>query len=248
MSTFLQKYKNLLPAAALAMLITVGSPAVALARGGDGSASSGTDNTTARTEVAHTETETEMHATSETGTSEVSGRNRVKAEASIKKMQEDHKPAKTAEQREKVCESRKNGLTTRLTSIATNSDRYLTRINEISAKATAYQLSNGTASGFTAETDAVKLAQINATKSVQVLVAASKATVDCTSPTVATDIATFKEAAATARTDLKTYKMAVKDYLKALKTLKTSTDETNTEAPKTTNTTGTTAPAVKETN
>ena len=246
MHSILQKYQNLLPAAGLALLVVVGSPAIASAQGSDTSTSGGTATTVtsddkATTSVSgsttvHTESTTESTTAPETtadsmSQSKASSGKRESAEAKAHK--DEAHSAKTEAEREKVCDSRKNGLDTKFASITRNSQAYQTRIDSIYTKVLAYQASSGLKpAGFSDLTAAADAAKITATEAVAAL-AAAKPTVDCTSKTVASDVAGFKQKAATARADLKAYKQAVKAVVQSLRDARdaasTTTTSTTTE-------------------
>lgn len=257
MNTTNIKLKNLFSAAALALLVTTGMPAVALARGGDSTATSPTSGSTAQpvattgdssmsgsthvesTETVHTESNISEQSSSPTTPRE----DRAKAEVEVEGMRKDKKPQQTDEQRSKKCEDRKEGLQTKFDSIARNSLNYQTRIDDIYAKALVFQTENTLKpTGFAALKSAADVAKDKAAASVAKLQTAKPTVVDCTNKTVANDVATFKIAAGQARTDLKAYKQAVKAVIKSLREAKqaastetqTETETLKTETPKTT--------------
>lgn len=216
--------KPILPAAALTLLIVIGSPSVANARQGNENARSNVTTT----EVAATDdmaTTTETDSTTEESTEKrnaMRAEARTKAQAEVKALREERKVATTAERREKICESRKKALETKMTSISTNALRYQTRIDAILARLPA-----SVATSVEAEYAAALAAQEQSAASVADLTFAEQGTtIDCTNTNVSTEIVAYKTVAATARDDLKTYKMAVKDVLKALKSVTTETTET----------------------
>lgn len=253
MNTTNIKLKNVFSAAALALLVTTGMPAVALASRGSndtttsstsgsttsGSSTSGGTSTSTET-VAHIESGETMHTESnisEQSSSPTTPReDRAKAEVEVEGMRKDKKPQQTDEQRSKKCEDRKEGLQTKFDSIARNSLNYQTRIDDIYAKALVFQTENTlNPTGFAALKSAADVAKDKAAASVAKLQTAKPTVVDCTNKTVANDVATFKIAAGQARTDLKAYKQAVKAVIKSLRDAnKTSTEtQTETETPKT---------------
>ncbi|MBC7707813.1 hypothetical protein H7Y63_01160 [Polaromonas sp.] len=259
MRSILQKSQAFLPAAALAILVVAGSPAVALASRGSGETETATSGTTS-TSTATTETSgggtssgsgsgsgsdstrvrvaevesTEMHATSETSEQGVNetgehDSDRTRGDKMVKALRAEHKSKKSDGEREKVCETRKSGLETKFTTIARNGKAYQTRIDDIYAKAKAYQLSSGlNPIGYDALKTTADAAQVKSLASVTAL-ADAKPTVDCTNKTVATDVATFKVTASNARTDLKAYKQAVKAVVKSLRDAKKDSASTTTE-------------------
>ena len=258
MNTTKTQLKNLLPAVALAFLVTAGMPAVAFARGGDstttssttsGSGTSGTSGTSSSTEVAHTESTTETQAvhTESSNISETSGstrsEHRAEAEVEVHKMRSEKKPQQTDTERTKKCEDRKEGLQNKFDSIARNSANYQTRIDDIYAKTVAFQTTNNlNPTGLSALIATANAAKAKAALSVAGLQTSKPTSVDCTNKTVATDVAAFKISASQARTDLKAYKQAVKAVVKSLRDASkaiTQSTETQTETEKTKPTTTT---------
>lgn len=246
------KFQNFLPAAALAVLVVAGSPAVALAHdGGSTTEVSGSNNTAMSTSGGSTTTSTTQtqqaeteSAVKETSTVEVKSsdetnhkNNREKAEKMVTELKTEHKPEKTEAEREKACDAHKTGLETKFASIARNSLAYETRVDGIYAKALAYQADNKLNPAGIADLIATaNTAQRAAKASVTTLQSAKLPKIDCTSKTVATDVAAFKTAAAQARHDLKAYRQAVKAVLVSLREAKHAT-EVKADANTTTTTT-----------
>jgi hypothetical protein len=136
---------------------------------------------------------------------------------------------KTAAEREKICQTRKQGLQNRVSRISTNAARHQTRIKSIYDKAVAYQEDkNLTGSNLDTLQQAALAAGTKSQASVDALKSVQP-TIDCNKDSVATDVATFKAAATEARDNLKAYKDAVKAYLKALKDATPSTPTTTTD-------------------
>lgn len=260
----LPKFQNFMPAAALAILVVAGSPAVALARGSNDttevsgstnvattSSTSGGSTTTSTTETSHVESETSAQ---ETSTTEVKSsaetnhhNNQLKAEKMVTELKTEHKPPKTDAEREKSCDAHKTGIETKFASIARNSLAYETRVDGIYAKALTFQTDNKlNPTGIADLIATANTAQLAAKASVATLQSAKPTAVDCTSKTVSTDVAAFKTAAAQARHDLKAYKQAVKAVLVSLRQAshpaETKTDST-TSTTTTTTTPTTTKPA-----
>lgn len=223
MQKILQKYSSLMPAAALALLIVVGSPSVATARSGtDSREASVPTNQTVTSETRPVYDDSQMSTTSgpahsESETESENGRResvRVSGEARVKQLRAERKMNTSAEKREKVCDSRKNGLETKFASISRNAVRYQAKVDGVFSK-----LPTSAVSKVPAEYSAAVAAKAKSEASVKVLGDIKLSTaVDCKNPDVADQVATFKAAASTARDDLKDYKMAAKDVLKALKT------------------------------
>ncbi len=204
--------------ALLVAVVVVGS-APAFARGlNSGSSDSGTSSSKVEPEVidqpgvheaGEVSSETELH---HRGNSIV---------ADMKKQ--EGKP-KTTEQRQKVCEAHKQGLSNKFSHLVTNSQKIQTKIDGIYAKALAFQQSSGaTPTGFADLVATADTAKANAAASIANLQTITP-TIDCNSTSVASDVATFKAAAQQTRDNLKAYKTAVKAVLKALQTTKTSTE------------------------
>jgi hypothetical protein len=140
----------------------------------------------------------------------------------VAEVRADHK-AKTAEERTKVCEAHKQGLTKKFSRIVTNSERIQARIDDILAKAIAYkQDKNLSPANFDSLVATAQTAQATSADSVAALKTATPS-LDCNNTSVATDVAGFKTAAGTTRDNLKAYRTAVKAVLKSLKTAKKAT-------------------------
>ncbi|HSD55792.1 MAG TPA: hypothetical protein VLA92_01425 [Candidatus Saccharimonadales bacterium] len=125
--------------------------------------------------------------------------------------------AAVKERRQKRCENRKHGLETKVANIVTVAQKHKTRIDEVYAKALAYQKDkNITVENFDTLATTADSAKSQAQASVDALTSL-KPTIQCDSETVATDVATFKAAAGQARADLKAYRASVKTMLTTLK-------------------------------
>ena len=99
----------------------------------------------------------------------------------------------------------------------TIAQKHKSRIDDVYVKALAYQKDKDiTVENLDTLVAAADSAKSKAQMSVDALTGL-KPTIQCTSDTVATDVATFKAAAEQARTDLKTYRASVKAILTALK-------------------------------
>lgn len=145
---------------------------------------------------------------------------------------------KTAEQKQAACEKRKKGLETKFKAIVTNSQRSQSKITNILNNAVAYKVSKNLAiADYDTLLTNAQSAQYASAESITALEGV-KPTVDCTSPSAANDIATFKIAAQTTRTNLKTYRDSVKALLKTIKAA-TATSETPINVTPTTQTTTT---------
>ena len=238
MHSILQKSQVVFSAATLAMLLAVGSPAVAFARGGEPETVSSTaTGTTTSSSTASETTHTEAGATTSSSTSDDSAMSQTKSASRHQEpTAKSHSVVKTDAERQKTCEERKTGLDTKFASITRNSQAYQSRIDDVYTKVLAYQVSSKlNPTGFADLTDTATAARAVAHKSVTTLATASPA-VDCTSKSVAGNVADFKKLAATARTDLKAYKIAVKAVVKSLRDSKpkaTTSTTTNTDTKST---------------
>ena len=238
MHSILQKSQVAFSAATLAMLLAVGSPAVAFARGGEPETVSATaTGTTTSSSTASETTHTEAGATTSSSTSDDSAMSQTKSGSRHQESTaKSHSVVKTDAERQKTCEERKTGLNTKFASINRNSQAYQSRIDDVYAKALAYQLSSKLSPmGFADLIGTANAAKAAAHKSVAALAAASPA-INCTSKSVAGSVADFKKLATTARTDLKAYKIAVKAVVKSLRDSKpkaTTSTTTNTDTKST---------------
>lgn len=149
--------------------------------------------------------------------------------ALVAELRKEHVSKKTDDERKNICENRKQGLATKFTRISAAAQTTHSRIDDILAKAEAYQQTNNLSiENYDSLVAAAHAAGTTSSSSVASLKAVTP-TIDCSSSTVANDIATYKAAAQQTRDDLKAYRTAVKAVLKALisaKTTPTSTDDT----------------------
>jgi hypothetical protein len=153
------------------------------------------------------------------GTDDTTGSLRVKAQEQVTELRKEHK-SKSADDRTKVCESHKQGLETKFSHIVANSQRIQDRISGVLDKAVAYKTDNNL---DVVDYDNLLTKAMTAKQAAADSITALKAvspSLDCNNTSVATDVATFKEAAKTTRDDLKTYRSAVKDLLKAIRDAK----------------------------
>lgn len=141
---------------------------------------------------------------------------RERGEKLLAEAKKDHKEKSEAE-RQKVCENRSKGLTTKFASITKASTGTKSRIDNIFAKAQAYQQSqNVVVANYDTLVAAAQTAQANAASAITVLQGITP-NLDCTQPgTTASNVATFKAAAQQTRDSLKSYRQAVKAILQAL--------------------------------
>jgi uncharacterized protein YaaR (DUF327 family) len=161
---------------------------------------------------------------------------RSKGAALLAEAKQEHK-AKTAEERLKACQSRKQGIVNRSTRIVAAAKRHQSRITTVLGKGTEFQKTNNlTVPNLDALVDAAAAAQAKSQESIDAL-AAVQPSVDCNKDSVASDIATFKAAAQQTRSDLKAYKDAVKVVLKAIRDAAPSDDSDKDDASTKDNTT-----------
>lgn len=122
----------------------------------------------------------------------------------------------TEQERQKNCQAAQKGLETKLSNIQKNASKFQTLINEVYQKALDYQQANNLSpAGFDQLVSTANSAKDTASASVSALASLS-VNLDCSSSSVAGNVATFRAAAQQARTDLVSYKTAVKAVLTAL--------------------------------
>lgn len=170
----------------------------------------------------------EVHANAEND-SESKAELHKKGENLVASMKKEHGgKEKDDTKRTKTCESNKQGLQQKFTSIVANSQRVQTRISNVFDKAVAYQQTSGASSdSLTSLAAAAQTAKVASGSSITALQSVN-VSVDCNNKTVATDVAAFKVAAQDTRTSLHSYRSAVKAYLQALETA-VSVEKTTTE-------------------
>ncbi|MEK7153435.1 MAG: hypothetical protein AAB834_05785 [Patescibacteria group bacterium] len=214
--------KSLLALATMFVAVSViAAPVIVFAEQGDGTgqgSGSGTDRKSLNSEkpvAIENSTETEV---------ETKNRLRVRGKELLERAQKE-RSAKPAEARKKACEARKQGLQRKIGNLVKNAEKYQARIDEVFAKATTfYSENNLSVDGYDELVVRTTNAKAQAQASVQAL-KSLKPTIDCTSNTVATDVATFKAAAEQARKDLRSYKQAVKSILTDLRAAKDGEDQ-----------------------
>jgi hypothetical protein len=219
---------------ATALVLAAGTPAFAHEIGSaddsttSSSSGSGSGSNSGSGKAAHATT---VVKTSDDGTgTEVETHHSSVSELKQKSQTElaEHKQGKKAQtddQRKKVCEARKQGLTNRSTRIVTNSKRIQARIDGILQKATDYKTDkNLDPTDWDALVAAAETAKENSSTSIANLESVEP-TVDCNNVSVASDVATFKAAAAETRDNLKAYRDSVKAVLKSLAEVKKTTTE-----------------------
>lgn len=122
----------------------------------------------------------------------------------------------SASDRAKNCQAAQHGLETMLKNLQTNATNFDSRINTVYTQALAYQKSSGnTPTGFSTLVANATAAQLKAQAAVTALGSLS-VNLNCSSSTVATNVAVFRAATAQARTYLVAYQTAVNKVLVAL--------------------------------
>lgn len=196
------------------------------------SSNSGSAEHATVTATSKTETETE-HAV-ETETSDDSSAELHKRGSSvIDDLRKTHKSAKTTAERQKTCESHKQGLTNKFSRMVSNSEKIQAHIDEVFTKGQAFKVSSGLSpADYDTLVATAVTAQTNSQASIATLKTVQPA-VDCNSETVASDVATFRAAAQQTRDNLKAYRTSVRAVLKTLLTAKadasTTANTTNTD-------------------
>ncbi|MDL2363101.1 MAG: hypothetical protein QFB86_01820 [Patescibacteria group bacterium] len=151
-----------------------------------------------------------------------------KGEELIAKMRKEHgdKTEKSADQKEKLCESHKQGLEHKFKAMETNSQRTHDRIAAILDKGLAFKSANKIED---TNLEALIATATKAEKVTQVSIDTLKAenpTMDCNNVSVASDVASFKLAAEATRSDIRAFRTDVKNVLTALETAKPVEDST----------------------
>lgn len=175
---------------------------------------SGITDSKVEAEELHPEVEVETHTTD---SQEVETHNAKHASRLIEaEMQLPGAKKHSAADREKNCKKHQKGLETKLANLGKNADKHKAHIDGVLAKALAFKTDkNLNPDGFTALVTTAQTTQASAAASITALKALT-VNIDCTSPNVATNVATFKAASAQVRSDLFAYRDAVKAALISL--------------------------------
>jgi hypothetical protein len=203
-----------LPALALLFALALAGGPVAAERGAD-------DQTGQTTEVK----QSVVHTVATTETSDNNSETmHQQASALVTQLRKNHKEQGQA-QRQKKCETRQQGLNTKFDRIINNSQRIQTHISAVLDKAVKYQQTNNLTidSTLVANAQAAKATSAGSISALQT----AKPAIDCTNPSVADEVATFKTAAQTTRSNLKAYRDSVKAVLKALEAAKAPAEGSN---------------------
>ena len=211
-----------------------GSGSSSTSGGGDNSSSGGSTSTPGSTSGSsktseHSSTSThgdtpkstdgsgsDSHGGSDSKELEMEDSFRSQGQTLLAQAEKEHKSGRSPADLQKVCEARKKGIETRTAALVKNAQNSLSRINKVLTEVEAYQKTNNiTVPNFDALVTATTTAQATATTSVQAL-AAVNPTIDCTSTSAASQLATFKAALTQSRTDLIAYRTAVQNVLTAV--------------------------------
>lgn len=146
---------------------------------------------------------------------------RAKVQEAKAEAKNDGKPGRTDEQKQKICNARKDNINLRIKRLTSSSQNAQKRIDSILAKAQNY---HDTAKVDPADYDnLLETAQAAQTKSADSVKALADAvpTIDCSNNHAHDDVVNFQNQAKTTRTNLKAYRQSVKALLKSLHTAKT---------------------------
>jgi DNA anti-recombination protein RmuC len=214
-----QKVRVGLSGFALFGLVFFSAAPIALAHQGSNSGS-GSDELVATTTGTETETETEV--------------DQAKVEDRIKHSKADgqeklaalreKKQAKTAEQRQKVCEQRKGSINNRVTAYNKAANNKLKQFNTIFERVKKFKTDKALqVSNYDALITAATEKQTAASEAVAALKDLS-ADIDCTATDPASTVASIKSATIEARTALKEYRKSIKDIVVALAQVNKASD------------------------
>ncbi len=118
--------------------------------------------------------------------------------------------------RAKNCQAAEKGLETKLANLQKNAASFKSKVDAVYSQALAYQTANNLNPAGIAQLEATASADQTAAKASVGALSGLSVNLDCSSNTVAQNVATFRAAAAHARTDLIAYKNAVVAVLTAL--------------------------------
>ncbi len=176
-------------------------------------------DTTTSTDGTETEIETEIENETENehraAVQERVSAAKDRAQKSLSTLN-DQKTQRTEDQRLKICQNREKAVNNKISAFSKAGDTQITRLETAYTKLTTYQLTNNvTVTNFaelTDTADAKQQAAVNAVDAMQAVATDIK----CSSPDVAVNLATIKEAGLTARQALRDYRSALHDILVAL--------------------------------
>jgi hypothetical protein len=197
-----------------------------------GTSHGGTQPTTSKAEVEATSTDDQKPEANETTQHEM----HVKGEQKVAELRKDHKEH-TADERQKFCNLHKDDITTGVSTIKARAQSLQDRITEVLAKGVAFKTTHHLSpTNYDAQLATVSSDKAASSVAIANLVAP---TLDCTSATVATEVATFKVSAETSRDALKTYRADVKALIQAIKAAAVAASSTSTTTATTPATEGT---------
>jgi hypothetical protein len=235
----LKKILRITPAVTL-LVFLVSVPAFAQ-RGSDDqavvSSTSGSEHTGSTTTVAETHKSNEAVTTESDTENSADDSMRSKGEREVKELRKQHGEHKT-EDRQKFCNLHKDNLSGKFNGLTTSATSIQTHIDSVYVKVQAFVADkNLTVDNYAALVASVNTAKAKAATDIAAL---TPPTLDCASPTVATDVATYKQTATQTRTDLKAYRDAVKELFKAVKAAAAKVAPTASDTSTTTSTSATT--------
>lgn len=186
-----------------------------------GASHSGTESTTSQSEVEATRADDQKPEPNDAKQHEM----HTKGEEKVAELRKDHKEH-TADERQKFCNLHKDGISTSSAAIKAHAQALQDRITEVLAKGVTFKTTHNLSP---ASYDAL-LATANSDKAASSAAIANLVapTLDCTSTTVATEVATFKVSAETSRDALKTYRTDVKALIQAIKAAAIASNATTT--------------------
>lgn len=201
----------------LAAVLVIGVPAVAAAHAGHAEHDRSVPTSTNEATTGQT-TEGNSTAAQEAAKFRAHGQELL---TQLKKDRQEH----TKQQRREHCQTRRQGLQTKVDRLAGGVQKHKSRIDDVLAKVTAYQQQNNlNVENFEMLVTNATAAQATAGSSVAAL-GSLKPTVDCNNESVASDVAAFKVAAAQARSDLSEYRQTVKALLGAVRAAKNGDEQ-----------------------
>ncbi|HZP55831.1 MAG TPA: hypothetical protein VFB03_03630 [Candidatus Saccharimonadales bacterium] len=190
------------------------TPAMAVAEDGNGGDTTTTDNTAQNQAQS---SDTDKNSSQQQKTDEEKAKTDAEHSGSLflaelKAKVQQH----TVQEKAKNCQAAKHGLETKLNQIQKNGSAFETKIDSFFQKGLDYQKNhNVSPANFDQLVSTANDAQAKAKASVDALKSLN-VNIDCTTDTVAQNVATFRAATSQAKTDLLAYKAAVKAVLKSL--------------------------------
>lgn len=236
----MQQFNKRIAMSLLALLLVCGvslSRTAAAEHGSDDNSSNLTNSTTnsdtnddSIVTTADTQQETENHA------HDLMEQFKLKAKSQL--QAKEHASTRSLAVRQKSCEARKTGLTTRMNNAVTAAQRHKEVFDKIYTKVKDFHdTKNLNVSNYDSLTSAVDSAQSDAAAKVAALKGLD-VTVDCTQvDSLANSVSAFREAVSASRDSLKDYRKALVALVSALhgaSTAQNSTDDSTTNNTTTT--------------